>query len=146
MAPINSDPDFNFAATPGYAGTSRWLAPEIVAPICGGPGALVVESKAADVFAFGMLAVEVFTGKVPFERMKSEAAALHISRGGRPEMPKNLQELGLTAEVWELLEECWKQDPKKRPTMREVVGRWQKFVGSANFNDSFTLRWVLYSF
>ena len=146
MAPINSDPDFNFAATPGYAGTSRWLAPEIVAPIWGGPGALVVESKAADVFAFGMLAVEVFTGKVPFERMKSEAAALHISRGGRPEMPKNLQELGLTAEVWELLEECWKQDPKKRPTMKEVVGRWQKFVGSANFNDSFTLRWVLYSF
>jgi serine/threonine protein kinase len=88
----------------------------------------VMESKAADVFAFGMFAVEVFTGKIPFEEQKNEAVVLRISRGGRPEMPENAQVVGLTSEMWKLLESCWQQNPKKRPTMEEVVKRWQKFV------------------
>ena len=90
----------------------------------------VMESKAADVFAFGMFTVEVFTGKVPFEGQKSEAVVLLISRGGRPEIPENAQAVGLTGEVWKLLESCWQQTPKKRPTMEEVVRRWQGFVGN----------------
>ena len=89
----------------------------------------VMESKAADVFAFGMFAVEVFTGKIPFEEQKNEAVVLRISQGGRPEMPGNAQAMGLTVEIWNLLESCWRQDPKKRPSMGEVVRRWQKFVG-----------------
>ena len=89
----------------------------------------VVESKAADVFAFGMVAVEVFTGRIPFEKQKNEVVVLRISKGGGPEMPENAQAIGLTLEIWNLLESCWLQDPKKRPTMRDVVGRWQKFVG-----------------
>lgn len=89
----------------------------------------VMESKAADVFAFGMFAVEVFTGKIPFEEQKNEAAVLRISQGGRPEMPENSRVMGLTVEVWNVLESCWRQDPKKRPTMGEVARRWEKFVG-----------------
>ena len=89
----------------------------------------VIESKAADVFAFGMLAVEVFTGKIPFEEQKNEAVVLRISQGDRPEMPGNARDIGLTPEIWDLLERCWRQDPKKRPAMRDVVRRWQKFVG-----------------
>ena len=88
----------------------------------------MVESKAADVFSFGMFAVEVFTGKIPFEEQKNEAVVLRISRGGRPEMPENAQVVGLTGEMWKLLEGCWQHNPKKRPTMEEVVRRWQKFV------------------
>ena len=65
---------------------------------------LVVESKVADVFTFAMLVVEVFTGKVPFEGQKNEALVLLISQGGRPENP---QAVGLTNEMWKLLESCW---------------------------------------
>ena len=89
----------------------------------------VMESKAADVFAFGMFAVEVFTDKIPFEEQKHEAVVLRISQGGRPEMPGNAQAIGLTAEIWDLLESCWRQDLKKRPTMGDVVRSWQNFVG-----------------
>ena len=91
-----------------------------------------MKSKAADVFAFAMFAVEVFTGKVPFEEQKNEAVVLRISRGGRPELPANAQAVGLTGEIWKLLESCWQQNPKKRPTMEEVVRIWQKFV---QYND-----------
>ena len=128
LAPVNSDPSFTVAATPGAVGTSRWLAPEIISPSRKGSGMPVMESKPADVFAFSMLAVEVFTGRIPFEEQKNEAVVLRISRGGRPEMPENAQAVGLTDEIWNILESCWQQNPKKRPMMDEVVGRWQRFV------------------
>jgi len=87
-----------------------------------------MESKPADVFAFAMFAVEVFTGKVPFEEQRNEAVVLRIMRGGRPAMPANAQAVGLTGEMWKLLESCWQQNPKNRPTMDEVVRRWETFV------------------
>ena len=127
LAPINSHPSFTVVATPAAAGTSRRLAPEIMTPTRKGNGVPVVESKAADVFAFGMLAVEVFSGKIPFEEQKNEAVVLRISRGGRPKMPDNAQAVGLTDEMWKLLESCWHQNPKRRPTMEEIVRRWQRF-------------------
>lgn len=129
LAPINTNPGFAIAATPGSAGTSRWLAPELITSPPNGNSMLVVETRAADVFAFGMLSVEVFTGEVPFRDLKwNEVVALHISQGDRPKMPRNAHEVGLTVEMWELLESCWQQDPGKRPTMREVVSIWQEFV------------------
>ena len=36
--------------------------------------------------------------------------------------------------MWKLLESCWLQNPKKRPTMEEVVRRWQKIVENDNNN------------
>ena len=97
-----------------------------------------MESKPADVFAFAMVVVEVFTGKLPFEGQKDEAVLLRILEGGRPEMPRNAQAVGLTEEMWKLLEACWQQNPKKRPTMKEVVRRWRKFVEHDDDNDVVT--------
>ena len=138
LAPINSDPSFTVAATPGAVGTSRWLAPEIINPARRGITIPVRDSKAADVFAFGMFAVEVFTGKVPFEEQRDEAVVLRISQGGRPEMPQNAQEVGLTDEMWRLFESCWRQNPKKRPTMPKVVRKWQRFVGNDDDLNTFS--------
>ena len=128
LAVISSDPRFAVPVAPGVTGTSRWLAPEIIDPSDNGDGISVVESKPADVFAFAMLAVEVFTGEVPFEGQTSAMAASRVLRGERPEMPGNAQDVGLTGEMWKLLESCWQQDPEKRPTMDEVVRKWEKFV------------------
>ena len=138
LAPVNSDPSFTVAATPGAVGTSRWLAPEIINPPRKGNGMPLMESKAADVFAFAMFAVEVFTGKIPFDEQKNEAVVLQISRGGRPVMPANAQTVGLTGEMWKLLESCWQQNPKKRPTMEEVVRRWETFVEHEDDNEIIT--------
>jgi len=98
----------------------------------------VMESKPADVFAFGMFAIEVFTGKIPFEEQKNEAVVLQISRGGRPVMPRNAQAMGLTTEMWKLLESCWQHNPKKRPTMNEIVRRWKTFVEHDDDNGVIT--------
>ena len=79
-----------------------------------------------------MLSVEVFTGKAPFDKQKNEAVVVSILEGSRPKMPENAQAVGLTGEMWNLLESCWRQDSKKRPTMEEVVRRWQRFVEHNN--------------
>ena len=142
LAPINSDPTFAVAATPGAVGISRWLAPELIIPSRKGTGMPVMESKPADVFAFAMFAVEVFTGTLPFEGRTFAMAALDALGGKRPEIPGNAQEIGLTSEMLKFLESCWHQDPEKRPTMEEVVRGWRKFV-VCNNNDRHTVtEWV----
>ena len=128
MTPINTGTRFTVAASPEIVGSSRWLAPEIINPSRMGNTIPVMESKSADVFAFAMFAVEVFTGKIPFEGQKNEAVVLFILDGGRPEVPGSSRAEGLTSEMWALLQRCWQQNPKKRPTTEEVVKRWQKFV------------------
>ena len=132
LAPITSDPSFTVAATPGAVGTSRWLAPEIISPAL--KVMPVVESKPADVFALAILTYEVFTGKLPFEEQKDEAIAHHISQGARPAMPENAHGAGLSVGMWELMESCWKQNPKNRPTAGEVVRRLELMKSTENGN------------
>ena len=132
MAPVNSDPSLTVGATPRAVVNTRWLAPELISPSCDANGILVVESKPADVFAFAMLSWEVFTGRIPLEKQKNEVVALSMFRGSRPERPKSTGAAWLTDGLWEMLVECWGQNPKERPTMEEVVWRWQKFVGHNN--------------
>jgi len=117
---------------PYLAGTSGWLAPEIINPSHNDGEMPVIESKAADVFAFAMLALEAFTGDVPFVGQTPTTAASRVLQGERPEIPQNAQEIGLTGEMWKLLESCWYQDPEKRPTVRKVIKRWRKFVAREN--------------
>lgn len=123
LAPIYSNTSFTNTTTPGTVGTSRWLAPEIITS-AQKESDTPVESKAANVFAFGMLVLEVFTGKIPFEGQMNEAVVLNILRGVTPEMPENAQAVGLTNNMWMLLESCWLKNPDDRPSMEEVVRRW----------------------
>ena len=128
LSPIISNPMFTVAATPGAAGSSRWLAPEIIDPPGKANSKPPTASKSADVFAFAMLAVEVFTGKVPFGSMKNESVVIHIANGKRPAKPQAAGQLGLTADMWKFIERCWTANPSKRPTINEVVSTWEGFV------------------
>jgi len=85
-------------------------------------------SKSADVFAFAMLAAEVFSGKVPFGNMKNESVVVQIASGKRPAKPQAAEQLGLNAEMWKFIEKCWSANPNKRPAIDEVVRIWEGFV------------------
>ena len=53
-----------------------------------------------------------------------------MERGERPERPTHV---GLTDSLWELVEQCWRGDPGKRPEMSAVVGilrNWSVFLSS----------------
>jgi len=132
LSPIISNPTFTIAATPGVAGSSRWLAPEIIDPPGGAGSKPLTASKSADVFAFAMLAVEVFAGKVPFGDVKNESVVLQIVAGKRPDKPLAAEQLGLSAEMWKFTEKCWSQNPNKRPSIDQVVNAWEGFVSGDN--------------
>lgn len=128
LSPIVSNPMFTVAATPGVAGSSRWLAPEIIDPPSKASSKPLTASKPADIFAFAMLAVEVFSGRVPFGSMKNESVVIQIASGKRPAKPPAAEQLGLTAEMWKFIGKCWTANPNKRPTIDEVVRTWEGFV------------------
>ncbi|KAF9785472.1 kinase-like domain-containing protein [Thelephora terrestris] len=92
--------------------TSRWAAPEVLR------SGDVGNTQEADVFAFGMVVVEVFTGKSPFSESTATVAASKIKDGERPDRP---QDPDLTDSVWDMTHTCWCHDPAHRPTISKVV-------------------------
>lgn len=114
LAPLYADQELTSSLQ--SSGIERWLAPELISE-----SANVTESKRADIFALGMLGIELFTGRPPFEDCSEFAAPRLILNGRRPEFPQNAEALGLTGEVRQLLQKCWDQDPAQRLTIEEVV-------------------------
>ena len=111
--------------TPGAVRHFQWNAPEIIGPPKGSKSGPLTESKPADVFAFAMLAVEVYTGELPFGDIPNEQAVLKIFNRERPSKPAAEE---LTEDMWKFVKRCWGQRPKKRPTIDEVVRIWEGFV------------------
>ena len=125
--PIQSNHAFMEAATPGVVGISRWLAPELIDPPRRKGHQQPAATEQADIFAFAMLVVEVFTGDLPFGDVRHETAILMIVRGQRPEKPHDPENRGLTPEIWKFNQKCWHQNPTKRPDVNFVSGAWRGF-------------------
>ncbi|TDL20654.1 kinase-like protein [Rickenella mellea] len=108
-------------------GTMRWQAPELLdatrfdGEICG----VTTES---DVYAFAFVCLEIFTGDVPFPKLRDGAVMLAVVvRSLRPPRPMDpMTQRELDDATWRLMEACWTTLPTDRPTMDEVVG----YIGS----------------
>ncbi|TFK21726.1 kinase-like protein [Coprinopsis marcescibilis] len=96
------------------AGSSRWMAPEIMDPKS------VQEhdpyhsfSAASDVFSLAMTAIEIFTGKPPFSKKSDGAAIMAVISGFRPDIPESITDNHSLAKVVRM---CWDQNPNSRPS------------------------------
>jgi hypothetical protein len=82
----------------------------------------------ADICAYAMLVYVPTTRLDIFPELREFRFARMIVSGGRPPFPPGFDSRWKT-----LIEDCWHQDPIKRPTFQEVVRR----LGSAEFfNES----------
>jgi len=127
LMPVQANHAFMVAATPGVVGISRWLAPELIDPPRSNADQQPVATEQADIFAFAMLGIEVFTGDLPFGDVRHETAILMIVRGQRPERPHDCESRGFTPEIWKFIQKCWHPKPKKRPYIDTVVSTWRNF-------------------
>ncbi|KAF9482916.1 kinase-like protein [Pholiota conissans] len=97
------------------AGTTRYMAPERLFPEKHGAESARA-TPPSDVFSFGMLAWEVYSGKVPFSEVKVPAyAAQKILKGHRPPKPRTM-----TYDLWKLVQSCWKKSAHTRPTIHSI--------------------------
>lgn len=98
-----------------YIGTPQYMAPEV---IDGGK-----YNGKADVYSFGILMYEVITQLAPFDdyvKGKITAFQLHkqVLEGLRPQFKVPIKE-----SLQSLIEKCWSQEPRERPTFEEIFNR-----------------------
>ena len=66
----------------------------------------------------------MLTGAPPFANLQElELVSRVVLEGKRPPRPNNSKSLGITNEIWYLLELCWAKDAFARPAVNYVVGR-----------------------
>ncbi|KAF9644755.1 kinase-like protein [Thelephora ganbajun] len=105
----------------------RWTAPEIL-------NEEGTYSRAADIFSFAMVMLEVSTDTVPFGSGQDTMAKVAIMQGRRPARPERS---AVTGRLWELIKRCWGQEPQSRPDAAEVLKEllacnppaWKKLIG-----------------
>ncbi|CUA77451.1 Receptor-interacting serine/threonine-protein kinase 4 [Rhizoctonia solani] len=114
----NSDAPTGYT-TSTFHGSMRWMSPELhEADDNGRPPPFTPTS---DTWAFGMVILEIETCDIPWSHIIHEPAViLAVMRGNTPPPPKNKN---LTPALWALMQECWKQDPEERISMRDLMAR-----------------------
>ena len=98
------------------------MAPELLFPTKFGSKS-ARPTKPADIYALGMVIFEVLTGLQPFYERKWPLVEIfyHVMRGERPAKPGDAELVGFGGGTWELVEECWKEEPTERPTIKRVL-------------------------
>ncbi|KAG7100229.1 hypothetical protein E1B28_002003 [Marasmius oreades] len=98
--------------TTDFGGTLRWMAPELFF----GEKANH-RTFASDIYAFGCVCVELYTGKPPFAEEASHD--LHVLTkvcgGERPRRPSDMPD-----KLWALVVKCWNHRSELRPSSEEV--------------------------
>ncbi|KAJ7762147.1 kinase-like domain-containing protein [Mycena metata] len=100
------------------AGSAYWMAPELLAPEH-------FETKfsrtpASDVYAFGCICFELYTGRPPFSELSEVGAMLKVVDGKRPQQPSDGTPV-ITDLLWHNISTYWVQKPTARPLAKVVV-------------------------
>ncbi|WP_460604044.1 protein kinase domain-containing protein [Jatrophihabitans fulvus] len=98
-------------------GTPAYVAPEVVAGRTPGP--------AVDVYALGVTAYEVLTGRRPFAA-PSTAALLRAHLDEPPSRPE-----GMSDELWAIVAACLQKDPARRPSAADLAAAWRQVADGA---------------
>lgn len=102
----------------GGVGTFTFMAPEVL----DGQFGFAEAGLAVDVYAFGMLLWAMLMGEEPWGESSGIKSRFGILRavmdGERPHVPPAPH---MSAEMRELIEACWAQQPDERPTFSDVV-------------------------
>lgn len=90
-------------------GSAFWMAPEVVRQ----HGGATVK---ADIWSFGCLLIELFTGTHPFPQLSQMQAIFKLGNHTRPEIPKDL-----SPSAEDFLLKTLTVDFKERPTAKELI-------------------------
>ncbi|TFK19230.1 kinase-like protein [Coprinopsis marcescibilis] len=108
-----------------FAGSTRWMAPELIMALVEDDGVPENGPKItpmSDVYAFGSVCLEVATGEFPYpHRRRDHAVIADVINGVPPRRGEICLVTGVEQEeFWRLVEWCWSRDPTSRPSMTEA--------------------------
>eukprot|EP00051_Salpingoeca_urceolata_P033094 m.18928 g.18928 ORF g.18928 m.18928 type:complete len:1188 (-) comp5818_c1_seq1:13-3576(-) len=109
------DPGTPTRTKTGASGTTLlWACPEALQCLpCGKP---------MDVYSFGIVMWEILTRKLPFEDVNSQFEIIRlVVEGQRPPIPPPTLGGEDVSPAIALMVECWAQNPRERPTFKQVV-------------------------
>ncbi|KZT74066.1 kinase-like protein, partial [Daedalea quercina L-15889] len=102
--------------------TARWTAPEILSPEDFAVVSSGMPSRESDIYSFSLVMWEVFAGKVPFTEARNDGAVIRrILNGDRPQRLLETTSLGLSDNVWSMMDKCWSADPRMRLSVSQVI-------------------------
>ncbi|KAF5355177.1 hypothetical protein D9756_005478 [Leucocoprinus leucothites] len=112
-------------------GTANWMAPELHLEEGASP------TRSSDIWAFGCVCYEIFTGNVPFCQYTHAAQLISAFIREprvfpiRPTVLRGGNEGSIDDRIWKLLQRCWDYNPNERPSCEEV----QRFFDGLNISD-----------
>jgi len=117
-----------------FAGSTRWMAPELIMALIHDDGHVPPITTSSDVYAFASVCFEIATGQLPYpHRTNDHAVTVDILRGVKPSRCKTCL-LKLDAQgkgsFWRKLDQCWSDEPNLRPTMPCMLSFLEALDGS----------------
>eukprot|EP00928_Gymnodinium_smaydae_P001579 TRINITY_DN10576_c0_g1_i3.p2 TRINITY_DN10576_c0_g1~~TRINITY_DN10576_c0_g1_i3.p2 ORF type:complete len:313 (+),score=74.80 TRINITY_DN10576_c0_g1_i3:1078-2016(+) len=107
----DSAPDTGWQKMTMAAGTSFWMAPEVVRGTS--------YDEKVDVYSFSMVLFEIISREIPFEDENPARVGALTLAGKRPDLeavPEDCPSI-----LRELMIRCWDQDPAARPAFNEIL-------------------------
>ncbi|KAG1884258.1 kinase-like domain-containing protein [Suillus subluteus] len=96
----------------------RWAAPENF-QVPEDDESISSPQSASDIYSFGCIMLQVFTGKVPYSEFRSDhQVTVQILRGRKPARPVTPP---IADVLWDFMQECWLDEPEHRPSAKEVL-------------------------
>ncbi|KAG1798754.1 kinase-like domain-containing protein [Suillus variegatus] len=96
----------------------RWAAPENF-QVPEDEESISLPQLASDIYSFGCIMLQVFTGKVPYSEFRSDhQVTVQILRGRKPARPVTPF---IADAIWDFMQKCWLDKLDQRPSANEVL-------------------------
>ncbi|KAJ7712499.1 kinase-like domain-containing protein [Mycena metata] len=110
--------DATASMTTNRGGSLYWMAPELIDPERFGFKKFA-RTPATDVYAYGCVCLELYTGRPPFSQLPEPAALMKILSGERPQRPSGPP--AMSDALWRNIVGYWAESAPTRPATEIVV-------------------------
>ncbi|KAG8955769.1 hypothetical protein FRC03_011085 [Tulasnella sp. 419] len=110
----------------GVIGTHRWMAPELMLKERTRP------TTAADIYSMTLLALEIYTGKIPFAHLDQVPFFMAIVANSSPER-SHYRPFNPPEDLWRIFESGWSFEPSQRPDADNLKEEFERALASTSW-------------